>query len=103
MSDLRAVCGSSATPPAASPDDRPELARSLDHLRAGDTLVVWRLDRLGRALAALDHREQAEGHDGDSDHAPIWTRFDLGCARQAGVGRVGDRASRLWRDRQGVG
>jgi DNA invertase Pin-like site-specific DNA recombinase len=26
--------------------DRPELARALDHLRDGDTLVVWKLDRL---------------------------------------------------------
>jgi DNA invertase Pin-like site-specific DNA recombinase len=34
-------------------DDRPELARVLDHLRAGDTLVVWRLDRLGRSLRHL--------------------------------------------------
>lgn len=34
-------------------DDRSELARVLDHLRAGDTLVVWRLDRLGRSLRHL--------------------------------------------------
>ena len=27
---------------------RPELDRMLDHLRDGDTLVVWKLDRLGR-------------------------------------------------------
>lgn len=33
--------------------DRPELAACLDYLRAGDTLVVWRLDRLGRSLAHL--------------------------------------------------
>jgi DNA invertase Pin-like site-specific DNA recombinase len=33
--------------------DRPELARALDHLRAGDTLTVWRLDRLGRSLRHL--------------------------------------------------
>lgn len=26
---------------------RPELDKLLDHVRAGDTLVVWRLDRLG--------------------------------------------------------
>jgi DNA invertase Pin-like site-specific DNA recombinase len=29
------------------------LARLLDHLRVGDTLVVWRLDRLGRSLRHL--------------------------------------------------
>jgi DNA invertase Pin-like site-specific DNA recombinase len=33
--------------------DRPGLATALEHLRAGDTLVVWRLDRLGRSLAHL--------------------------------------------------
>ncbi len=32
---------------------RPELARALDHLRAGDTLIVWKLDRLGRSLPHL--------------------------------------------------
>ena len=32
-------------------DDRPELARIVDDvLRAGDTLVVWKLDRLARSL-----------------------------------------------------
>jgi DNA invertase Pin-like site-specific DNA recombinase len=34
-------------------DQRPELERVLDHLRKGDTLVVWRLDRLGRNLRHL--------------------------------------------------
>ena len=29
---------------------RPNLAQALSHLRTGDTLVVWRLDRLGRSL-----------------------------------------------------
>src|SRR5215469_2777221 len=30
--------------------DRPELHRLLDHLRKGDALVVWKLDRLSRSL-----------------------------------------------------
>ncbi len=34
-------------------DERVEFARLLDHLREGDTLVVWRLDRLGRSLRHL--------------------------------------------------
>src|SRR3546814_9077781 len=35
-------------------DDRPELARILDDvLRAGDTLGVWKLDRLARPLKKL--------------------------------------------------
>ena len=33
--------------------DRPELAHCLRALRAGDILIVWRLDRLGRSLADL--------------------------------------------------
>jgi len=39
------ISGSKAT--------RPELDRLRDCLRAGDTLVVWRLDRLGRSLKDL--------------------------------------------------
>jgi len=34
-------------------DRRPELDRLLDQLRPGDTVVVWRLDRLGRSLKHL--------------------------------------------------
>jgi DNA invertase Pin-like site-specific DNA recombinase len=33
--------------------DRPELAKLLDHVRKGDTVVIWKLDRLGRSLAHL--------------------------------------------------
>src|SRR5947209_6311689 len=33
--------------------DRPGLTLAISHLRAGDTLVVWRLDRLGRSLRHL--------------------------------------------------
>ncbi len=33
--------------------ERPRLQQALDQLRAGDTLVVWRLDRLGRSLQEL--------------------------------------------------
>jgi DNA invertase Pin-like site-specific DNA recombinase len=31
-------------------DDRPGLADLMDQLRAGDTVVVWKLDRLGRNM-----------------------------------------------------
>src|SRR3954467_4772481 len=38
---------------SGSVTDRPGLTDALSHLRAGDTLVVWRLDRLGRSLSHL--------------------------------------------------
>jgi len=33
--------------------DRPGLKQAMDFVRAGDTLVVWKLDRLGRSLKHL--------------------------------------------------
>jgi DNA invertase Pin-like site-specific DNA recombinase len=33
--------------------DRPELKTALDYVRKGDTLVVWKLDRLARSLKQL--------------------------------------------------
>ena len=33
--------------------ERPGLSKALDTLRAGDILVIWRLDRLGRSLKDL--------------------------------------------------
>ncbi|HSH24251.1 MAG TPA: recombinase family protein [Massilibacterium sp.] len=33
--------------------DRPELKAALDYMRPGDTLVVWRLDRLARSMKQL--------------------------------------------------
>jgi DNA invertase Pin-like site-specific DNA recombinase len=44
--------------------DRAGLAQTLSHLRRGDTLVVWRLDRLGRTthqLVGLLERFEREG------------------------------------------
>ena len=35
--------------------DRPELHRALEHLREGDVLAVWKLDRLSRSLKDLLH------------------------------------------------
>ncbi len=34
-------------------EKRPGLDEALKHLREGDTLVVWKLDRLGRSLSHL--------------------------------------------------
>jgi DNA invertase Pin-like site-specific DNA recombinase len=38
---------------AGADADRPVLGQVLDQLRPGDTLVVWKLDRLGRSLRHL--------------------------------------------------
>ncbi len=38
---------------SGSQDVRPGLTEALDFARPGDTLVVWRLDRLGRSLRHL--------------------------------------------------
>lgn len=37
-------------PAVGAVTDRPGLAKALDHLRAGDALAVWKLDRIGRSL-----------------------------------------------------
>ena len=38
---------------SGSKSSRPELGKIIEMLREGDTLVVWRLDRLGRSLKHL--------------------------------------------------
>ncbi|OLC61004.1 MAG: hypothetical protein AUH89_03130 [Ktedonobacter sp. 13_1_40CM_4_52_4] len=53
---LKAGCGEDKTYKdkiSSAKEHRPELEKALDQLRAGDTLVVWRLDRLGRSLQEL--------------------------------------------------
>ena len=44
---------------ASAAADRPGLRDALMQLRAGDTLVIWRLDRLGRSLKDLIARAEA--------------------------------------------
>jgi len=43
---------------------RPEWGKALEKLRAGDTLVVWRLDRLGRSLKHLIETIEDLGNEG---------------------------------------
>lgn len=44
--------------------DRPELQRMLDQLREGDTVVVWKLDRLSRSLKDVLHIMERIGQAG---------------------------------------
>jgi DNA invertase Pin-like site-specific DNA recombinase len=38
---------------SGSSDDRTKLTSALDYMRVGDTLVVWKLDRLARSISKL--------------------------------------------------
>jgi hypothetical protein len=64
--------------------DRPELTAALGHLRAGDALVVWKLDRLARSLKQLIETVEAL--------AQLGHRF-----------RVADRSNRYVQHRRPVG
>ena len=45
-------------------DNRPGLKNALGALKKGDTLIVWRLDRLGRSLPSLIELVDSLGKDG---------------------------------------
>lgn len=56
-------------------ENRPELDRMLDALRPGDTVVVWRLDRLGRSMRHLI--DMVNGfHDNDVDFRSLCEHMD---------------------------
>ena len=42
--------------------DREGLQKAMEFIRSSDTLVVWRLDRLGRSLGKFDTATPAEKH-----------------------------------------
>lgn len=64
-------------------DDRPGLKSCLNFLKAGDTLVVWKLDRLGRSLphlldivtglrdSGVAFRSLTEGMDTNTPHGEL--------------------------------
>ncbi len=54
LDDLRkAGCQKIFQEKVSSAKDRPQLQKLLETLREGDTLIVWKLDRLGRSLKEL--------------------------------------------------
>lgn len=54
LDDLKAAgCERIFQEKISSAKERPQLQKLLDTLRTGDTLVVWKLDRLGRSLKEL--------------------------------------------------
>ena len=64
--------------------ERKGLEEALDYVREGDTLVVWRLDRLGRSLkhlietiSILDNRQIGAGRNNNED---TW-RIRRGCLK----------------------
>jgi DNA invertase Pin-like site-specific DNA recombinase len=48
----------------SSTGNRPALKRCLEKLRPGDTLIVWKLDRLGRTVRDLIHMLDGFSQDG---------------------------------------
>ena len=103
--------------------DRPQLQRLLDHLRAGDVVVVWKLDRLSRSLKDLLHIMEKIGEAGagfrsiteqidtttpagrmmmqmvgafaEFERAMIRERTSAGLAAARAEGRIGGRRKKL--------
>jgi len=76
--------------------ERPELDRLVENLREGDTLVVYKLDRLGRStfkLLGLTEELQQRGVEFVSlkDHIDIVERTQAGLQAARKRGRVGGR------------
>jgi DNA invertase Pin-like site-specific DNA recombinase len=103
--------------------NRPELHRLLDHLRPGDVVVVWKLDRLSRSLKDLLHIMEKIGEAGagfrslteaidtttpagrmmmqmvgafaEFERAMIRERTSAGLAAARAEGRIGGRRKKL--------
>lgn len=98
---IRAETGS-----GASRDNRTELATVLEFLRAGDELVVHRLDRLGRStrdVLNLVHELDAKGASLRVLEPEVTTAGDMGRMVITVLGMVADMELKFIRDRQRAG
>ena len=85
---------------------RPVLARALDQLRAGDTLIVVRIDRLARSLSHLlevIERLEAKGAHFRSLHDPIDTASPQGKFTLQVLGAAAEFERALIRERTKAG
>lgn len=98
---VRAETGS-----GASREGRTELATVLEFLRAGDELVVHRLDRLGRStrdVLNLVHELDAKGASLRVLEPEVTTAGDMGRMVITVLGMVADMELKFIRDRQRAG
>lgn len=98
---VRAEIGS-----GASRDGRTELATVLEFLRAGDELVVHRLDRLGRStrdVLNLVHELDSKGASLRVLEPEVTTAGDMGRMVITVLGMVADMELKFIRDRQRAG
>ena len=96
----------SETGSGASREDRTELATVLEFLRAGDELVVHRLDRLGRStrdVLNLVHELDAKGASLRVLEPQVSTAGDMGRMVITVLGMVADLELKFIRDRQRAG
>lgn len=86
--------------------DRPHLLRMLDHLRPGDIVVVWKLDRLSRSLKDLLHildKVEAAGADFRSLTEAIDTTTPAGRMMMQMVGSFAEFERAMIRERTMAG
>ncbi|MDJ0394583.1 recombinase family protein [Rhodococcus sp. G-MC3] len=85
---------------------RPELTDLFSHLRSGDTVVVWRLDRLGRSLPHLLETVESLEADGvgfRSLNESIHTTTSGGKAIYSIFGALAEFERKLIRERTQLG
>lgn len=86
--------------------DRPELHRMLEQLRAGDVVVVWKLDRLSRSLKDVLHIMERIGDAGAGFRSiteAIDTTTPAGCMMMQMVGSFAEFERAMIRERTSAG